>query len=221
MAASLQQNNTVIFGHEVANSLSLISTSLQYVDTVFQTREADPPAIKAALGGAIREIANLGLLVRDFCSCAQGQASKFEIGDLRAAVLDALMLQTWVCRNAAIDVKLECASGLPKIRLEPPKIQQVMLNLCKNAVEAMPQGGCLTVKLYSLAQSVVLEVSDTGVGLPDCVDVFQLFTSTKTGGKGVGLFVVQQIVAAHQGTINHWSEAGRGTTFQLAFPIAI
>ena len=135
-------------------------------------------------------------------------------------VEDVLALQSFVCRSAGIAIKLECESALPAIRLDPGKMKQVILNLCKNAVEAMPQGGCLTVKLYRCAESIVLEITDSGVGLPDCVNVFELFTTTKPGGKGIGLFIVQQIVTAHDGTITHWSEPGFGTGFKVVFPIA-
>ena len=215
-------NSAAIFGHEAANSLALISSSLQYVDAAVENQEVDAHTLKTTLGRAIREIDDLASSLREFClSIVQSQRLKFEIGDLTKVVEDVLALQSFACRAAGVAIKFECESApLPAIRLDPGKIKQVIFNLCKNAVEAMPQGGCLTVKLYPYARSIVLEISDNGIGLPDCVNVFELFTTTKPGGKGIGLFIVQQIVTAHDGTITHRSEPGCGTGFKVVFPIA-
>ena len=214
-------NSAAIFGHEAANSLALISSSLQYVDAAVENQEVDAHTLKTTLGRAIREIDDLALSLREFClSVVQSQRLRFEIGDLTKAVEDVLALQSFVCRSAGIAIKFECENALPAIRLDPAKMKQVILNLCKNAVEAMPQGGRLTVKLYRCADWIVLEISDSGVGLPDCVNVFELSTTTKPGGKGIGLFIVQQIITAHDGTITHWSEPGCGTGFKVVFPIA-
>ena len=71
--------------------------------------------------------------------------------------------------------------------MDAAKIKQVILNLCKNAVEAMPQGGCLTLNVCRSGQTVVLEISDNGIGVPDSVNMFELFKTTKPGGSGIGL----------------------------------
>jgi signal transduction histidine kinase len=214
-------NSAAIFSHEAVNSLALISSSLQYVDAAVENQDVDANVLKTTLERAIREIDDLASSLREFClSVVQSQRLKFEIGDLTKVVEDVLALQSFACRAAGVAIKFECENALPAIRLDSAKIKQVILNLCKNAVEAMPQGGCLTVELYQHARSIVLEISDSGIGLPDDVNVFELFTTTKLGGKGIGLFIVQQIVTAHEGTITHWSKPGCGTGFKVVFPIA-
>jgi two-component system, NtrC family, sensor histidine kinase HydH len=80
----------------------------------------------------------------------------------------------------------------------------------------MPDGGCLTLKCYRDRGMVVLEVSDDGVGVPDNVNIFELFKTTKSGGTGLGLPLVQQIVSAHNGTIAYKSKPGRGATFKVS-----
>lgn len=105
---------------------------------------------------------------------------------------------------------------MPLVELDAAKMRQVILNLCKNAVEAMPDGGCLTLKGYRSRGMVVLEISDDGVGVRHDVNIFDLFKTTKPGGTGLGLPLVQQIVSAHKGTIAYKSESGRGATFQVS-----
>ena len=100
------------------------------------------------------------------------------------------------------------------------KIKQVILNLCKNAVEAMPDGGCLILRGYHSGQMAVLEISDSGVGIPEGMNIFEWFKTTKPDGSGLGLPLVQQIVSAHNGTIEYSTERGRGTTFRIYLPVA-
>lgn len=84
----------------------------------------------------------------------------------------------------------------------------------------MPEGGALTVRCYSSGATVVLEIADNGIGMPVGLDPFELFKTTKPGGSGLGLPIVEQIVLAHNGTIDYTSETSRGTTFKIIFPSA-
>lgn len=85
----------------------------------------------------------------------------------------------------------------------------------------MPNGGTLSLKGYSSGEQVILEILDSGVGIPDGVDIFEPFTTTKSTGTGLGLMLVRQVVAAHGGTITYTSEPGKGTTFRLTLPAAL
>jgi signal transduction histidine kinase len=108
------------------------------------------------------------------------------------------------------------------IMLDRDKMKQVILNLCKNAVEAMPEGGCLTLKGYlSSADTLVLEISDTGIGIPEGTDVFEISEPPSPTARGLGLPLVSQIVSAHRGTVDYSSEPGKGTTFKLTLPFKI
>ena len=121
---------------------------------------------------------------------------------------------------AGCSIRLEFENDLPPVTLDTAKMKQVILNLCKNAIEAMPEGGCLTLKSYHSGQAIVLEIGDTGVGVTEDMDVFALFKTTKAGGSGLGLPIVQQIISAHNGTINYTTEPGHGTTFKISLPAA-
>jgi signal transduction histidine kinase len=117
-----------------------------------------------------------------------------------------------------IRVKLELNPELPQILADAGKVKQVLLNLCKNAEEAMPKGGTLAVRAYPSSGGVNLELADTGVGLPQDFDLERPFKTTKPTGTGLGLVIVRQIVARHQGVLSYRSEPEGGTTFTVSFP---
>ena len=119
----------------------------------------------------------------------------------------------------AIQLDLQFEENLPLIQADRQKIKQVVLNLGKNAIEAMPNGGVLIARVYQQNGRILLEVADTGVGIPQGEDVFQLFRTTKPEGTGLGLPIVQQIVSEHRGAIDYTSALCKGTTFKISLPI--
>jgi signal transduction histidine kinase len=108
---------------------------------------------------------------------------------------------------------------LPQVYVDPEKLRQVLLNLCNNAIEAMPSGGTLTLKAYAEADEVIMEIIDTGSGIPAGFDVFEPFATTKEKGTGLGLMIVRQILAAHHGSVTYESDVGKGTTFRVTLPL--
>ena len=113
----------------------------------------------------------------------------------------------------------KAADGAPPvIQGDRQLLRHVFLNLFRNAVDAMPNGGVLTVRSGTLERAWWLELSDTGSGIPPDLDAFQPFTTSKPGGLGLGLAITRHIVQIHGGTIDYQSEPGKGTTFYLSFP---
>jgi len=216
---SLLGSRAAVFGHEFANSLTVISSSLQFVERELEKRRVNDSALMAVIQSALGEINRLDLLLNEFRSPAAFQACELINTDLVKVVEEVLALQMLICRAGGIVVKFEFEDAVPLVRLDAAKIKQVVLNLCKNAVEAMPQGGCLTLKVCRSGRTVVLEISDNGIGMPENLNKFELFKTTKPGGSGIGLSIVQQIVLAHNSTITCASHAGHGTTFRIVFPI--
>ncbi|MCL6580885.1 MAG: hypothetical protein K6U08_04615 [Firmicutes bacterium] len=104
---------------------------------------------------------------------------------------------------------------------DPPRLKQVLLNLCRNAVEAMSAGGLLTLRARRDGGEAVLEVSDTGVGIApsDLGRVFEPFYTTKEGGSGLGLAVCRRVIEAHGGRVLIRSTPGRGTTAEVRLPL--
>jgi signal transduction histidine kinase len=119
----------------------------------------------------------------------------------------------------AVDLDLQ---PLPALMLDSDKMREAILNLFKNAEEAMGGGGCLTIRgrVREQEKAAVVEVSDTGIGVPAGVDVFQLFMTTKPGASGLGLPIAAQIIASHGGRIQRIAEHAPGTTFEILLPLS-
>jgi signal transduction histidine kinase len=130
--------------------------------------------------------------------------------------LDSLFAATGVKMRTELDPQL------PVLNADESQLWQAILNLVRNAIEAMPKGGTLTVRTERRDTGVVLTVADTGGGMTeeDRAKVFTPFFSTKVGGTGLGLPLTQQIVTEHGGQIRCESTPNQGTIFTIEFPHA-
>ena len=207
-----------VFAHEVANPLSGLSASLHFVDNDLKSKDFDVPFLRSSVKGAMQEVDRLVSLLNEFRSLALPQGLHLKLTDLREIIEEVLASEKMAYRGTGITVKTDFENGLPLIRIDSAKMKQAVLNLCKNAIEAMRKDGCLTIKVYRSERMVVLEIGDNGIGVPHDVNIFELFKTTKPCGSGLGLPVVQQIVSAHNGTITYTTKAGHGTTFKLCLP---
>jgi len=207
-----------VFAHEIANPLNGLSTSLQLAEAFLKKGDTSTGVVLETLRGASEEVQRLNSLLKDYRSFARPLHLNFEPTDLRRAIQEVLAPNLRLYSDSKIKINLQFSEDFPLIRVDKEKIKQAILNLFKNAVEAMPEGGVLTCKGYQLNGLVILEVTDTGTGIPDGVDVFQLFKTTKADGTGLGLPIVKQIISEHTGVIEYASEPGKGTTFKIALP---
>jgi len=123
--------------------------------------------------------------------------------------------------NRALDVKIKLNPRLPLAPVDRTQIQQVLVNLIKNAMQAMTRGGTLTLQTGEGSDGVWVSVADTGGGIAQeqINRIFDPFYTTKKKGTGLGLMIVQRIVRAHGGRIELESHVGRGTTFRIWFPL--
>lgn len=209
------------FAHEIGNPLNGISASLQFLQLQLRDR-CDDAVVNETLDLALKEIDTLSSLLSDFRSLArpqQAQQPDLQPVDLAQIVKELVASQAANYAGLRIVVQQDVPINLPVVMADSRKLKQALLNLCNNAVEAMPDGGSLTIRGLYADGFTSIEVSDTGVGIPDDFDIFQLFKTTKARGTGLGLAIVRQIVSAYHGTISYQSEPGKGTTFTISFPV--
>lgn len=205
--------------HEINNPLSVILGFAQHL--VGDLRSGDP--LELPLRAIEREALRCRDLVRDLLVFVRPRQPCDEEFEVSAAVEDSLRLVITQARVRGVEIKRRIdAPGL--LRGDKTKIQQVIINLCSNAIDAMPKGGTVWVEAAREAEGskVLLRVTDTGTGIPADVipRIFEPFFSTKETGKGtgLGLAIVHEIVAQMGGEIGLRSEQDRGTSFTILLP---
>jgi two-component system, sporulation sensor kinase E len=207
--------------HEIRNPLGIIYLQADILEEELQRLAL---AHEAPLWPALCEIktnlARLDDLVQDYLSLVRVATIQREAADIGAVVKEyaqALEANLIAC---GITLTLDGLSELGQVALHHNTFRRALLNLVQNAIEAMPQGGILTLRGLQTAAQVQLEVSDTGVGLPaeQLSQIFAPLYTTKPGGTGLGLYLVREIVTAHGGEITVQSHVGHGTTFLITLP---
>jgi two-component system sensor histidine kinase HydH len=203
-------------GHDIAMRLNNISTALPLLGRyLYENDNGIDEALSELLGSIKGEVHRAALLLDNFRSL-KAVALDLKPTSLAVLIRDCLALES-SCHRARLE--LDVPLGLPVILADGPKLKQVILNLCENAMEAMPAGGTVTVRAYARPPEVCLDIHDRGKGISENVRVFTPFASTKARGSGLGTFVARSIVSAHGGTITYTSKQEEGTTFHLAFPV--
>jgi two-component system sensor histidine kinase HydH len=164
------------------------------------------------------EVARLNTLLTQFRSLSRREKFDFQRTTLTALVGEAIEIEMPRYAESGIEVECSFPSNLPALTVDIDKMKQVILNITKNAAEAMAGGGKISVTGSASQNGIVLEISDTGTGIPAGINVYEPFFTTKSQGTGIGLSIVQQIVNAHGGTVSYRSEHGKGTTFTITLP---
>jgi signal transduction histidine kinase len=208
--------------HDVRNPLHSIGLTLQHLsetsrpDTGEQREEFD-----RSLDVIRGEIGRLDQLVGNFLSFAKSERrdrQPVDLGDLLGETVRLVQKES-ERRNVRIDFQV--AESMPTVRVDAEAIRSALLNLILNSFEAMPEGGELTLKLHTEQDEVVLEVADTGEGIPQAEQehVFDFAYTTRETGSGLGLAMVHHcVVEEHAGSISLESRPGKGTRVRLALP---
>lgn len=204
--------------HELANPLNGMLGGVEIMEKYFAANPRAMDEIGEVLAILKKEIQRLILLLQELRSSGSLFESHLQPISVAAEVRELLALESAYYARSRIRVNLEVPSDLPLIKADKDKLRQVLLNLCKNAVEAMPNGGTLTLRSYAIHGWVCIDIADTGDGIPQAMPVFEPAVTNKPQSNGLGLAIVREIVKQHNGTVSYTTRLGKGTTFHLKFP---
>jgi len=207
--------------HEVRNPLASIGLYAELLGDEIGAGGDEPRRLVASI---ISEVDRLTEITETYLRFARLPRPKLEREDLGALVTAVLEFARAELHQAGIALEVEVAPGLPEVAVDEAQLRQALLNLVRNAREAMSAGGAgrLRVTVDRGGDELRLRVADSGPGIAreNLAKIFEPFFSTKERGTGLWLALVQQIVAAHGGRIDVESAPGAGTAFVLSFPTA-
>jgi two-component system, sporulation sensor kinase E len=207
--------------HELGNPLNSITIHLQLMERKLKKLRAgkDGESLAESVRVCRDEVARLDGIIGNFLEAIRPRPPDLAETDLNEVLAEVLKFQHRELADRGVVVEAE-AAGLPLVLADRNQIKQVFFNLTKNAMEAMRPGGTLKIRSQADDDSVFLLFADTGSGIKqdDLVKLFQPYHTTKSGGHGLGLMIVQRIMRAHGGQIGLESKEGVGTIVTLQFP---
>jgi len=218
--------------HEIGNPLNALDIHLQLMEREVRrlrrlAGEGDTEMASSAerltgyLEVAKGEVHRLDYIITEFLQALRPSPPKFQGASLNETADETLALLKPELEARGLSVITELSAGLPAAQFDPAQIKQVLVNLVKNAMQATPRGGMITLSSGANGEAVWLCVRDTGAGIPpDRLNrIFEPFFTTKEKGTGLGLLIVQRIIRDHRGRIEVESAVGKGTAFKLWIPL--
>jgi two-component system, NtrC family, nitrogen regulation sensor histidine kinase NtrY len=210
--------------HELKNPLFPLQLT---VENLVRARQQNPEQFEEVFRESSRtllaEIANLkGVVGRfsEFSKMPQPRLQRVQVNEVIRRVVQLFQAQLEAPGRAKISSELQLDTHLEPVAADAELLHRAISNLVLNAMDAMPQGGTLTLRTRDGSGNVVIEVADTGAGLSpeECERIFTPYYTSKQHGTGLGLAIVQSVVSDHGGRIQVQSEPGRGTTFVIELP---
>lgn len=209
--------------HEIKNPLAGIKVSMEVL-----AEEDIPEEERTVILKVINEIRRIELLIKSLLNFAKPPKPEFtfiDLNDIIDKTITFSLKHPSLSSNNSTGIKVlkDFDDNLPKTMADPMQLQQAFLNLLLNAVDAMPDGGTLTVKTSHHAEvnSIQIAISDTGKGIDKGVmnKIFQPFFTTKSKGTGLGLAITKRLIEQHGGSISVENNPGRGVIFNIFFPV--
>jgi len=222
-AESLAALTTLAAGvaHEIKNPLGSISIHIQLMQKEMQGRQTIPTAkFREYLEVINEEVDRLNTTVVDFLFAVRPMDAKLTDQDINQIIQELIDFLKFELENANVGLELNLRD-VPEIRVDEKYIKHALINLIKNGLDAMPEGGTLSISTSLRNGSVVVEVADTGTGISEenVAKIFEPYFTTKDFSSGLGLTLVYKIIKEHNGEISLRSREGEGTAFVLTFPV--
>ncbi len=205
--------------HEIRNPLS----SIKGFATYFRDRYRENPEDRSTATVMIKEVDRLNRVISQLLEFARPINIKKRPVPIRTVIRHGLKMIEKQAEARDIKIETELSPETREVPLDPDRFNQVLLNLCLNAMEAMEEGGTLSIELHPDTDSgrVKMTVSDTGRGIAkhDLVHIFDPYFTTRQSGTGLGLAIVHKIIESHGGEVRVESEVGKGTRVSILLPV--
>lgn len=202
--------------HEIRNPLTTLRGFLQLQR---ETNEVSPQHNEIMLS----ELDRINLIVSEFLILAKPQATQFQVKSIRSILSDVVNLLDSQAHLYDIEFKFEFEPEDYKVHCEENQMKQVFINIIKNAIEAMEDGGIIRIELFRLSREEIgITITDQGIGIPSHIlpKLGEPFFTSKENGTGLGLMISQGIIEGHKGMMEIFSKPGKGTRVDIVLPIA-
>jgi len=205
--------------HEVKNPINAIVLHLQLLQSKLQQVDPDTRRHMDVIGNEIHRLDRVVQILVDF---TRPRGLRIEEVDLKHLLDDVLMLATPDAEQHGVAIVRDLPPDPLGVKVDVDFMKQAILNVVLNGVQAMPQGGTLTISARSEEGQAVTEIRDEGGGIPPELQekIFELYFTTKQGGSGIGLAQTYQVMQWHYGSVDFISVEGHGTTFRLSLPLS-
>ena len=210
--------------HEINQPLAAITNYAEGCCAILEHGNPSETRLADGLAGISQSALRAGQIVRQMRDFVQSKPSERKTIDINDLVHEVAHLLEAEARKFSSRLELRLATGLPPVPADPIQIQQVLVNLIQNSLQAMrhdpPEGRAVTIETISDSQSVTVTVSDTGPGFSDIATLFEPFVTTKPDGLGMGLAISRTIIQQHGRELTAESGLDRGAVVRFKLPIA-
>jgi two-component system, sporulation sensor kinase E len=222
-AESLASLTTLAAGvaHEIKNPLGSIGIHIQLIQKALAEENTDRDRVLGFVDVVNEEVDRLNRIVVDFLFAVRPVDVQPERSDINQIIRELMEFLRYEVKEHGVETEAQLAENLPDLDLDEKFVKQALMNLVKNSLAAMPDGGTLTFCTERRGDDVLLRISDTGEGITEenLGKIFEPYFTTKDFGSGIGLTLVYKVVKEHKGEISVASHPGEGTAFSILFPI--
>ena len=213
-------NLAATVAHEIRNPLNAISMGLQRLKVEFQPTD-DQEQYSRVTELMLGEVHRLNSIVEQFLSLARPLEIKPEALRVQDVLNELATLVEGEAQQSKVQIRVVAPLTLPPLKADREYLRQTLLNLILNGLQAMPEGGTLTLKANTSNGNFLISVTDTGIGIApeNRRRIFEPYFTTKAKGSGLGLAIARRIIEAHGGTITVFSETDQGCCFQISLPL--
>jgi signal transduction histidine kinase len=208
--------------HEIRNPLNAIGMGLQRLRREFVPQEEPKKVEYLAFADMMsKEIRRVNDIVEQFLTLSRPSQLHLTIASLEELLKNLVLLLQEEASSQGIRLQLEMSPELPSVKMDAEKLRQALLNLLKNGIQAIENGGTVRIEARALKDRIEVAISDTGAGISSdqMEKIFNYYYTTKEKGVGLGLPIAHRIIEAHGGQLKVESQLGSGTKVTVALPV--